>query len=697
MTSRPEILFPLHRSLTTLEGIGPSIEKKMKGLLIDKPVDLLFTLPISFIKRKLVETVFMCPSGQYVIVEVSILKHQPGRTKQSAYKVIVQDKEVSFNLLFFHARKDYLNKILPIGEKRIISGKLELFDGFQQIVHPDYIIQMSEKAQIKSFQAIYPLTAGITQKIMRRSLNSVFQLLPDLEEWIDPSLKESRSWPGWNLALKLVHDPTSHEAFETSFPARERLSYDELYAHQLTLAIARLNNRKKAGRPTLGTGDLEASVLTELGFDLTKSQKSSIKDIKQDLAKPFRMNRLLQGDVGSGKTVVAFVSLLVAIEAGGQGVLMAPTEILVQQHVENLRPLGDKVGVVVESLTGRDKGKEREKKLKALRDGNIHILIGTHAVFQSGVNFLDLRLAIIDEQHRFGVRQRLALGEKGQNVDVLVMTATPIPRSLALSQYGEMDLTVLREKPAGRKPVKTVIVSDNRVHEIAAKLKEAINRNIQAYWVCPLIEESELLDYTAAEERFKALRTDLGEGLVGLVHGQMSSEEKDDVMKKFSHGQIKVLVSTTVIEVGVDVPRASIIVIERAEKFGLAQLHQLRGRVGRGSSESSCILLYKAPLSENGERRLSILRETEDGFKIAEIDLQMRGAGDMIGTAQSGLPRFRIADIYNQEKLLNIAHKYARVLLEKDPTLRLTKEGNASRKLLWLMGQEQAFRLLSVG
>ena len=295
MTSRPEILFPLHRSLTTLEGIGPSIEKKMKGLLIDKPVDLLFTLPISFIKRKLVETVFMCPSGQYVIVEVSILKHQPGRTKQSAYKVIVQDKEVSFNLLFFHARKDYLNKILPIGEKRIISGKLELFDGFQQIVHPDYIIQMSEKAQIKSFQAIYPLTAGITKKIMRRSVNSVFQLLPDLEEWIDPSLKESRSWPGWNLALKLVHDPTSHEAFETSFPARERLSYDELYAHQLTLAIARLNNRKKAGRPTLGTGDLEASVLTELGFDLTKSQKSSIEDIKQDLAKPFRMNRLLQG------------------------------------------------------------------------------------------------------------------------------------------------------------------------------------------------------------------------------------------------------------------------------------------------------------------------------------------------------------------------------------------------------------------
>ncbi|NCX92171.1 MAG: ATP-dependent DNA helicase RecG, partial [Rhodobacteraceae bacterium] len=401
--------------------------------------------------------------------------------------------------------------------------------------------------------------------------------------------------------------------------------------------------------------------------------------------------------VGSGKTVVAFLSLLSAVEAGGQGVLMAPTEILVQQHLENLRPLGNKVGVVVDALTGRDKGKERDRKLAALLEGKIHILIGTHAVFQSGVHFLDLRLAIIDEQHRFGVRQRLALGEKGQSVDVLVMTATPIPRSLALSQYGEMDLTVLTDKPAGRKPVKTVIISDNRVNEIVLKLKKAIDKKNQAYWVCPLIEESDVLDYTAAEDRFKALRANLGEGEVGLVHGQMNSDEKDEVMKKFSEGEIKVLVSTTVIEVGVDVPSANIIVIEHAEKFGLAQLHQLRGRVGRGTSESSCILLYKAPLSENGERRLSILRETEDGFKIAELDLQMRGAGDMIGTAQSGLPRFRIADIYHQELLIDIAQKDARVLLEKDPTLRLTKKGNASRNLLWLMGQEQAFRLLSVG
>lgn len=697
MTNRPEILFPLHRSLTSLDGIGPGIEKKMKGLLIEKPIDLLFTLPISGIQRDLVDTVFMQPSGRHVIVEVSVLKHKPGRTKQSAHKVIVQDKEVSFNLVFFHARKDHLNNVLPVGEKRLISGKLELFDGLQQMVHPDYIIQTSEKAKIKSFQAIYPLTAGITQKIMRRSVNSAICLLPELGEWIDPSLKKSRSWPEWNLALKLVHDPSSYEAFAPSFPARERLSYDELYAHQLTLAIARLNNRKKFGRQTMGTGNLEALVTGELDFELTNSQKTAILEIKQDLAKPFRMNRLLQGDVGSGKTVVALFSLLVAIEAGGQGVLMAPTEILVQQHVDNLRPLGDKSGVVVESLTGRDKGKERERKLAALRTGNIHILIGTHAVFQSGVDFSDLRLAIIDEQHRFGVRQRLALGEKGSGVDVLVMTATPIPRSLALSQYGEMDLTVLSEKPAGRKPVKTVMISDNRVKEIIFKLKEAIDSNIQAYWVCPLIEESEILDYTAAEERFKSLRADLGEGKVGLVHGQLSSEDKDEVMRKFSQGEIKVLVSTTVIEVGVDVPSASVIVIERAEKFGLAQLHQLRGRVGRGSSESSCILLYKAPLSENGERRLSLLRKTEDGFKIAELDLQMRGAGDIIGTAQSGLPRFKIADVYHQKNLIDIAQKDARVLLGKDPTLRLTKKGNASRYLLWLMGQEQAFRLLSVG
>ena len=697
MTNRPEILFPLHKSLTSLDGIGPGIERKMRGLSIEKPLDLLLTLPISGIKRELVDTVFMYPSGRYVVVEVTIVRHQPGRSKQTAYKVIVQDKEVSFNLVFFHARKDHLNKVLPVGAKRIISGKLELFDGIQQIVHPDYIIQPSEKIEIKRFQAIYPLTAGITQKTMRKSLHSALQLLPELEEWSDPSLKKSRSWPDWSKALKLVHEPTSEEAVAPTYPARERLSYDELYAHQLTLAIARVNNRKKVGRKTVGTGDLVASAVDELDFKLTKSQKVSIEAIKEDLAKPFKMNRLLQGDVGSGKTVVAFLSLLSAVEAGGQGVLMAPTEILVQQHLENLRPIGNKVGVVVEALTGRDRGKERDRKLAALLEGKIHILIGTHAVFQSGVHFLDLRLAIIDEQHRFGVRQRLALGEKGQSVDVLVMTATPIPRSLALSQYGEMDLTVLTDKPAGRKPVKTVIISDNRVNEIVLKLKKAIDKKNQAYWVCPLIEESEVLDYTAAEDRFKALRANLGEGEVGLVHGQMNSDEKDEVMKKFSEGEIKVLVSTTVIEVGVDVPSANIIVIEHAEKFGLAQLHQLRGRVGRGTSESSCILLYKAPLSENGERRLSILRETEDGFKIAELDLQMRGAGDMIGTAQSGLPRFRIADIYHQEHLIDIAQKDARLLLEKDPTLRLTKKGNASRNLLWLMGQEQAFRLLSVG
>ncbi len=414
------------------------------------------------------------------------------------------------------------------------------------------------------------------------------------------------------------------------------------------------------------------------------------------MARPVRMNRLLQGDVGAGKTLVAFMSLLVAIEAGGQGVMMAPTEILARQHMEGLQPLAEQAGVVVEILTGRDKGKDRAAKLAALERGDIHILVGTHAVFQADVNFKDLRLAIVDEQHRFGVRQRLELGKKGAAADVLVMTATPIPRSLALAQYGDMDVSVLDEKPPGRQPIQTVMVSDERISEVVERLRKAVHEGKQAYWVCPLVDESEVLDLTAAEERFKHLRAALGEGVVGLVHGQMPPAEKDAAMKAFQNGETQILVATTVIEVGVDVPKATIMVIERAEIFGLAQLHQLRGRVGRGSEASTCLLLYQSPLSESGTKRLTVMRETNDGFRIAETDLEMRGAGDLIGTAQSGVPRFRIADMESQAPLMQIAQTDARKLLNDDPDLT-TERGKAARVLLWLMEQDQAIRLISVG
>jgi len=409
-----------------------------------------------------------------------------------------------------------------------------------------------------------------------------------------------------------------------------------------------------------------------------------------------RMNRLLQGDVGAGKTLVAFMALLAAVESGGQGVLMAPTEILARQHFQGLRPLAESAGVVLEILTGRDKGAERAAKLAALERGDIHILVGTHAVFQETVVFHDLRLAVVDEQHRFGVRQRLELGRKGRQADVLVMTATPIPRSLALAQYGDMDVSVLDEKPPGRKPIQTVLISTDRYDQVIERLRAAIADGRQCYWVCPLVEESEVSDLTAADARFKRLRAALGEGVVGLVHGQMPPAEKDAAMLAFQRGETKLLVATTVIEVGVDVPNASIMVIERAESFGLAQLHQLRGRVGRGTAASSCLLMYQNPLSDTGRQRLEVLRETEDGFVIAETDLKMRGTGDLIGTAQSGVPRFKVADLEKQAALMAVAQSDARALLTQDPTLQ-SERGRAARLLLWLMRQDEAIRLISVG
>jgi ATP-dependent DNA helicase RecG len=474
------------------------------------------------------------------------------------------------------------------------------------------------------------------------------------------------------------------------------LAYDEFFAHQLTLSLARAQQRRAKGRVTQGTEKLRNRVLAALPYHPTGTQIRALTDLAGDMSDPHRMNRLLQGDVGSGKTLVAFLALLIAVEDGGQGVLMAPTEILARQHLKALTPLAEDAQVVVELLTGRDKGRERREKLAALASGDIHILIGTHAVFQNDVAFSDLRLAIIDEQHRFGVRQRMELGQKGAAVDVLVMTATPIPRSLALAQYGDMDVSILDEKPPGRKPISTAVVSLDRIDEVIAKLRQAISEGKQAYWVCPLVEESEVLDYTSAEDRFKRLRAVLGEGVVELVHGQMPNDQKDAAIARFQEGEAQVLVATTVIEVGVNVPTATIMVIERAESFGLAQLHQLRGRVGRGSDKSTCLLLYKAPLSETGRRRLEVLRETEDGFRISEVDLQMRGAGDLIGTAQSGIPRFRIADMESMSSLMATAQSDARKLINDDPNLTSAR-GGAARVLLWLMDQDQAIRLISVG
>ncbi len=693
--SRPEQLFPLFAELETLEGVGPKSAKAFAGLGVERPKDLLFLLPHSGVDRSRKASVRDVVAPATVTVEVEVGQHFPPRQKGRPYRVTVRDSVTDFQLVFFHARGDFLEKLLPTGQRRLISGKVEIFDGVAQMVHPDHVLRPEEAADLPAYEPVYPLVAGVTQKLVAKAAVAALARTPELPEWIDAPLKAREGWPDWRAAVQAVHCPASGLDLSPTDPARQRLAYDELFAHQLTLSLARASQKRGKGQASVGTGVLQDKVLRSLPYAPTAAQTRALGEIAGDLAQPLRMNRLLQGDVGSGKTLVAFLALLIAVEAGGQGVMMAPTEILARQHAEGLAPMAAAAGVRLALLTGRDKGAEREAKLRDLSAGKIDVLVGTHAVFQKDVAFHDLRLAVVDEQHRFGVAQRMELGAKGQAADVLVMTATPIPRSLALASYGDMDISVLDEKPAGRKPIRTALISTARLDEVVAHLAQAVAEGRQAYWVCPLIEESELVDYASAEERFSALRAALG-AEVGLVHGQLPAAEKDAAMARFVAGQTKVLVATTVIEVGVNVPNATIMVIERAEVFGLAQLHQLRGRVGRGAAASTCLLVYQTPLSESGERRLKTLRDTEDGFRIAEEDLAMRGAGDLIGTAQSGLPRFRVADLERQAGLMAIAQSDARRLLADDPTLSSAR-GRAAQVLLWLLDQDRAIKLLSVG
>ena len=694
--SRPEALFPLFAELVTLAGLGPKSARNFAALGVERPKDLLFLLPHSGIDRSLVGSLRDVTLPCTATVEVEVGGHFPPISRGRPYRVMVRDAKLEFMLVFFHAKGDFLHGLLPTGQRRIVSGKVEIFDGVAQMAHPDHILRPEEAEGLPRFEPVYPLTAGITQKLVAKSVAAALERCPDLAEWIDLALLAREGWPAWRASLTAAHAPLGQQDIAHTTPARQRLAYDELFAHQLTLSLARAQLRRGKGHASIGTGALQRKILESLPFSLTGAQIRATAEIAADLAAPLRMNRLLQGDVGSGKTLVAFLALLIAVEAGGQGVMMAPTELLARQHFEALAPLARLAGVRLELLTGRDKGAERQMKLEDLAAGRIPILVGTHAVFQKDVEFADLRLAIVDEQHRFGVEQRMELGAKGQAADVLVMTATPIPRSLALASYGDMDVSVLDEKPPGRKPIKTALIAASRLDEVVAHLRHAVAEGRQAYWVCPLVEDSEVMDYASAEARFTALRAALGEGVVGLVHGQLPPAEKDAAMAGFAAGQTKVLVATTVIEVGVNVPNATIMVVERAEIFGLAQLHQLRGRVGRGSAQSTCLLLYQAPLSQTGKRRLQVIRDTEDGFAIAEEDLAMRGAGDLIGTAQSGLPRFRIADLERQSALMAVAQSDARKLLSDDPGLT-SPRGVAARLLLWLLVQDRAIRLISVG
>ena len=700
---RPAILDPLFSPVSALPGVGPKIAELLVKLLgretpeDTRVVDLLFHAPHSLIDRRNQPGIARAPQGAIVTVTARVDRHQaPPRGKSNIpYRVTLHDETGELTLVFFRGQAAWLEKQLPLDEEVTVSGKIDWFNGRASMVHPDYIVKASEAENLPLVEPIYPLTAGLSPKTLRKIIEAALPRAPEMPEWIDFALAQKQGLPSISDAFHGLHEPRDPSDIDAQAPARRRLAYDEFLAGQLSLSLVRQRLRKVAGQPVHATGQISRQILQALPFSPTNSQNAAVADILKDMAGEDRMLRLLQGDVGSGKTLVALMSMAAVIESGGQAVLMAPTEILARQHHATISKFAASAGLGIEVLTGRTKGREREDILERIASGEAQIIIGTHALFQDSVNYRNLMLAVVDEQHRFGVHQRLRLTAKGITPHMLVMTATPIPRTLVLAAFGDMDVSKLTEKPAGRKPIQTITVPTERIGEIVGRLKSALAEGKKAYWICPLVEESEESDLMSVEERHATLVSSLG-GAIGLIHGRMSGPEKDAVMMAFKNSEIRLLVATTVVEVGVDVPDATIMVIEHAERFGLAQLHQLRGRVGRGDEASTCILLYKGPLGETGHARLSIMRETEDGFRIAEEDLKLRGEGELLGTRQSGTPGFRIASLEAHADLLEIARRDAAYLIERDPDLT-SERGKAVRSLLYLFRRDEAIRFLHAG
>ncbi len=692
---RPETLNPLFAPVTALKGVGPRLGKLFETLCGPQVVDLLWHLPVDLIDRSYRPKIADALPGRIATLSVKVEAHQPPRNPRMPYRVRCRDDSGALFLVFFHVKGDYLERILPVGTTRVVSGRVEHFNNQVQITHPDHILDPDAPEEMKLIEPVYRLTSGLSLRVVQKAVNAALDRAPDLPEWCDAEYRRRQAWPSWHEAILAVHAPASPADLLPGAASRARLAFDELLANQLTIALMKAHAGRLPGRAVTVEGKLRNKLIETLPFKLTGAQLRALSEIGGDMASPHRMLRLLQGDVGSGKTVVALIAMLDAVEAGGQAALMAPTEILARQHFATITTLAKEVGVEIALLTGREKGRAREDVLANLEAGKIGILVGTHALFQEGVAFQDLRLAVIDEQHRFGVEQRIALSEKGRGVDILVMTATPIPRTLEMTAYGDLDSSRLDEKPAGRPKIVTRIVPVDRYDEVISGIERALAKQDKIYWICPLIEESEDSDLAAAEERYAELKKRFG-SRVGLVHGRMKGPGRDQAMKDFAEGSVDLLVATTVIEVGVDVREATIMVVEHAERFGLAQLHQLRGRIGRGDRASSCLLMYTPPLGAAAKARLSILRESEDGFRIAEEDLRLRGAGEVLGTRQSGLEQFRLADPSFHLDLLSAARDESRLALARDPELE-TPRGNALRTLLYLFARDAAVRYLRSG
>lgn len=696
---RPPVLIPLFAGLGKLSGIGPKflgLFGKLFGRDDPRLLDALFHLPHSAIDRRERPKLRDVVPDTIVTVEIHIDKHKAAPPRGRApHRVLAHDDTNDIELVFFGMPRDRVERMLPVGEKRYVSGKAVLYDGRLQMTHPDRITDEAGLAKVAAVEPVYPLTQGLSNAMVRRAGNAALAKVPSLPEWIDDAFLRAQKYQGFGTSIRHIHNPEEPQDVEPTSLFRARLAYDELLSHQLALALVRSDMRREPGRRHAAEGKLQAKIEAALPFSLTASQRKAIDDIKADLTSEDRMLRLLQGDVGSGKTLVALMAAAHVIESGRQAAIMAPTEVLARQHMERIAPLAATAGIRAEILTGRERGPSRKELLADLAAGNVQLLIGTHAVFQDDVVFDDLALAVVDEQHRFGVHQRLALAGKGTATDVLVMTATPIPRTLVLTYFGDMDVSELREKPAGRQPIETVSIALDRLHEVVEAVQRAIESGARAYWICPLVEESEEVDLADAEARFAHLQGIFGIR-AGLVHGKMKAAEKDEAMARFASGATPLLVATTVVEVGVDVPEATVIVIEHAERFGLAQLHQLRGRVGRGAGKSACLLLYRAPLGPTAKRRIATMRATEDGFRIAEEDLALRGEGEILGTRQSGMPGFKIADASMHKDLLETARRDAALIVAQDPLLK-SRRGEALRLLLHLFEREDAVRLLDAG
>lgn len=705
---RAEILNSLFADVETVPGVGKSLKSLLDNLGIRKVLDLVFHKPTGFIDRTYSPKLNEVREGETITVTVHVDKHMPppSGAKYFArgripYKVSCHNDSGVLNLVFFNVKGDYLTKSLPVGEQRVISGKAEFFSGNLNITHPDYIVPVDKIGSVKKLDPTYALTAGITQKRISKMISSSLEKLPDLKEWISYEYLKENKWSGWKESLVSLHNPISENNIDPVGRVIRRLSYDEFLASQLSLAITRSKIHKTNSVKIEGDNFLNNKLSKILPYKLTNDQKKVISEISADMKSGERMLRLLQGDVGSGKTIVALISMLKVVECGKQAALMAPTEILSNQHYNTIKKFADEIGVRVAVVTGKTangvKGEKAKREvLEKIRRGEINIVIGTHALFQEGMNFKDLALAVIDEQHRFGVAERLELASKGKDIHILLMSATPIPRTLTLTYYGDMDVSLIKEKPVGREPIDTRAVPSSRFNEIIDALKRAINDGNKVYWICPLVEVSEKIDLAAVESRYEEFKKIFGEEKVGLVHGRMKPDIRQTAMQEFAYGEKKILVATTVIEVGVDVKDATIMVIEHSERFGLSQLHQLRGRVGRGNKKSSCILLYTEPLGAIAKERLKTIRETEDGFKISEEDLRLRGGGEIMGTKQSGFPEFKIADISLNSDLLIDAREHAKEILENDPELS-SERGQAIKNLLYIFEYDKQIAYIKAG